>query len=213
MMSGRGHGFFARVWRHRQLLRRLIEGDVAVRFGGAAVGKRLHKDAGLWARLSATGKFIGATNFAGALPISVFTEYCQDLAPRAVPVPAEGVDVAVSIIVPVYNQWRFTRACLNSILETCLGDDIVFEIILADDGSSDQTVDAAETYPGLRVAKTPTNIGFLRNCNNASRQARGRYLLLLNNDTIVLPGWLSSLYHTLERDSGRGDCRFEAALP
>ena len=74
----------------------------------------------------------------------------------------------VTVIIPVYNQWDFTRACLNSILETCRTVDIRYEIILADDGSSDETTCATKSYPGLRVVKTPKNVGFLRNCNRPS---------------------------------------------
>ena len=187
--------------------------DTAETFADAVV--RVYTDAELWARLSVDGKalvgrefsdtanrgsLVAVLNDARALPISLFSEYCQQLAPRAVPGPTDGAQVAVSIIVPVFNQWSFTRACLNSILEVCPGDRVAFELILADDGSSDETAGAAEQYPGLRVVRTPRNMGFLRNCNNAARYAWGQYILLLNNDTIALPGWLSSLYRTLERD-------------
>jgi GT2 family glycosyltransferase len=189
--------------------------DTAQDFADAVV--RVYTDPGLWWCLSTDGKalicrefsdtanrasFFAALNDARALPISLFNEYCLRLTPRAVPAPAEGAQVAVSIIIPVFNQWRFTRACLNSVLEVCQREGVPYEIILADDASSDETVRAPELYPGLRVVKTPKNVGFLRNCNNAARYARGQYLLLLNNDTIVLPGWLSSLYRTLERDPG-----------
>jgi GT2 family glycosyltransferase/glycosyltransferase involved in cell wall biosynthesis len=187
--------------------------DTAEAFADAVV--RVYTDPPLWGRLSADGKalisrgfsdsanrtsFFAALNAARALPIPLFNKYCQRLAPRPVPAPDQGAEVSVSIIVPVFNQWRFTRACLNSILEVCQNEGLAYELILADDGSSDETVGAAELYPGLRVVKTPRNLGFLRNCNNAAQYARGQYLVFLNNDTIVLPGWLSSLYRTLERE-------------
>jgi GT2 family glycosyltransferase/glycosyltransferase involved in cell wall biosynthesis/SAM-dependent methyltransferase len=187
--------------------------DTAQDFSDAVV--RAYTDAGLWARLSADGKalisrefssaanrasFFVVLNDARALPISLFSEYCQRQPPRPVPAPSEGAQVAVSIIVPVFNQWHYTRACLNSILQVCQSEGVTYEIILADDRSSDDTIRAAELYPGLRVVKTSSNMGFLRNCNNAARSARGQYILLLNNDTIVLPGWLSSLYSTLEQN-------------
>jgi GT2 family glycosyltransferase/glycosyltransferase involved in cell wall biosynthesis len=189
--------------------------DTAQDFADAVV--KLHTDPELWSRLSTDGKalirrefsdtanracFIAALNDAHALPISLFNDYCLRLAPQAVPVPAPETQVAVSIIVPVFNQWRFTRACLNSVLEVCQREGVTYEVILADDGSSDETVRAAALYPGLRVIKTPRNLGFLRNCNNAARYARGQYILLLNNDTIVLPGWLYTLCQTLDRDKG-----------
>jgi GT2 family glycosyltransferase/glycosyltransferase involved in cell wall biosynthesis len=187
--------------------------DDAQSFADAVV--KIYTGAEFWTRLSTDGKalinrvfsdnanrssFIATLNDSRALSISLFSEYCQRLPPRAVPAPAEDAQVEVSIIVPVFNQWHFTRACLNSILEVCGNEGVTYELILADDGSSDDTVRAAELYPNLRVVKTSKNVGFLRNCNNAAKRARGKYILLLNNDTIVLPGWLSNLYQILEHD-------------
>ncbi|MEI7989348.1 MAG: glycosyltransferase [Chloroflexota bacterium] len=176
---------------------------------------RLYDNKELWEKFSANGQELISRNFGNeanrssllslldagrALPISLFGEYCTALRSRAV--PPENAVVDVSIIVPVYNKWALTKACLNSILETSSYNGISFEIVLADDVSTDETVRASEFYPGLKVVKTEKNVGFLRNCNNAASYACGRYFLFLNNDTIVLPGWLSSLYNTLEQDPG-----------
>ena len=136
-----------------------------------------------------------------ALPVSLWADYCTRLFPR--PLPAMREDTDVSIIIPVYNKWHLTRACINSILETCDGG-ISYEIILADDGSKDETDRGGFIFPGVRVEKTPQNMGFLRNCNNAAQQARGRHILLLNNDTIVFPNWLYSLYELMESDERAG---------
>ena len=183
------------------------------RFAEAIVS--LYTDAPLWARLSKNGQSLVQDNFsdepnraallnvlnqARALPLSLFGDYCKTAKPVAVPVPDAETDVGVSIIVPVYNKWDLTRACLTSVVQTSVGSGVCYELILADDGSTDETMNAAETFPGLRVVKAPQNAGFLRNCNNAASHARGRHILLLNNDTIVLPGWLTALYHTIEAD-------------
>lgn len=56
----------------------------------------------------------------------------------------------------------------------------------------------------ITVAKTKTNVRFLRNCNNAAKLARGKYILFLNNDTQVLPNWLSSLVELIERKNDIG---------
>lgn len=174
---------------------------------------RAYTDASLWQQLSVNGRelvrqcfgdeanrrsLLSIMNRARALPLRVYESYCMSLASRPVPVVPEGMPVDVSIIVPVYNQWNLTRVCINSILETCSGVDIRYEIILADDCSSDDTKTAATHFPGLIIARTQTNQGFLRNCNHAARLARGHYILLLNNDTIVLPDWLQSLVQTME---------------
>jgi glycosyltransferase involved in cell wall biosynthesis len=187
--------------------------DEPQRFAEAIIS--LYKDAALWAQLSQNGQALVRERFgdeanraallkvldkARALPLSLFAEYCRDAAPVPIPSPGPEERVDVSIIVPVYNKWELTRACLTSVVQTSVGSGVRYEVILADDGSSDETVRAAELFPGLRVVRTPSNLGFLRNCNNAAKQARGRYLLLLNNDTIVLPGWLEALYRTSEAD-------------
>lgn len=124
---------------------------------------------------------------------------CQQLEPRPVITPDPNKPVDVSIIVPVFNQWHLTRACLNSILATC-DDSIHYELILADDCSTDETRFASDYYQNLQIIKPHQNLGFLKNCNHAAQKARGRYLVLLNNDTIVLPNWLQALYNTLETD-------------
>ena len=190
----------------------LVEND-PVRFAEAIV--TLYKEEKTWIRLAKNGqalvqdKYGDAANRASllkvldqaqALPVSLLNDYCQSADPVAVPNPGVEVDVDVSIIVPVYNKWHLTRACLTSVVQTSVGSGVTYEVILADDGSTDETVHAAHVFPGLRVVKTPRNLGFLRNCNNAAKQARGRHILLLNNDTVVLPGWLESLYRTMEQD-------------
>jgi GT2 family glycosyltransferase/glycosyltransferase involved in cell wall biosynthesis len=182
-------------------------------FANAVV--QLYTDRERWATLSHNGRelvrrrfgteanrasLLHVLNDAEALPLPLWIAHCRALPPRPVPLPADGEAVDVSVIIPVYNQWDSTRACLNSVLESSAADDIRFEVILADDGSTDGTLRAAERYPGLRVVRTPSNVGFLRNCNQAARQARGRHILLLNNDTVVMPGWMSALHQLMEAD-------------
>jgi len=180
---------------------------------------RAYTEQDLWEALSSQGRVLVSEHFgedancaslvallnqAKVLPLDVYTGYCQALQPGPVPCPAEGQSVDVSIIIPVYNQWQYTQACISSVVNTCRGEPIKYEIILADDGSSDETIHANEHFPGIRVIKTPINLGFLRNCNNAAKQAKGKYLLLLNNDTLVLPGWLPALYWLMEQDESIG---------
>ncbi len=108
----------------------------------------------------------------------------------------------VSIVIPVYNQWETTRACLVSILENTSG--IPFEVIIADDGSQDETRCLAELAIGVYHITNTENLGFLRNCNHAAQQIRGKYLILLNNDTLVQPGWLAPLVNQAEHDERVG---------
>lgn len=108
----------------------------------------------------------------------------------------------VSIIVPVYNEWKITRQCLLAIRENTRS--ITYEVILADDCSQDETREAAMLAPGVRHVANEKNVGFLLNCNSAARIARGEYLVFLNNDTVVQPEWLTHLLRLLEQDDRNG---------
>lgn len=108
----------------------------------------------------------------------------------------------VSIVIPVYNQFGYTYNCLKSIIKNTT--DVEYEIIIGDDCSTDITQQISELVENVIVAKTKTNVRFLRNCNNAAKLARGKYILFLNNDTQVLPNWLSSLVELIERKDDIG---------
>jgi GT2 family glycosyltransferase/SAM-dependent methyltransferase len=108
----------------------------------------------------------------------------------------------VSIVIPVYNQIHYTYACLVSILE--FTKDVTYEVIIADDVSTDATEHLSEFAEGLVICRNSTNQGFLRNCNNAAQHARGEYVMFLNNDTKVTEGWLSSLVKLIESDDTIG---------
>ena len=116
-------------------------------------------------------------------------------APRTVPVlPEPPANPTASIIIPVYNQIDYTLRCLESIAQT--PTKVSFEVIVADDCSTDETGTLLADRPGIRLLRNPENLGFLRSCNRAAGFARGRYLVLLNNDTVVHPGWLDELVGT-----------------
>lgn len=104
----------------------------------------------------------------------------------------------VSIIIPVYNNWEYTSQCLQSIYDHTT--DIPIEIIIADDGSVDETTNLSDHFTNVRHIKNEKNLGYIRNINNAARQANGEYILTLNNDTTVTPGWLSSMLAVMEKD-------------
>lgn len=104
----------------------------------------------------------------------------------------------VSIVLPAYNGWHLTYNCLESIKANTFS--VSYEIIIADDASSDETKNIQEYIKNIVVIRQEKNLEFLHNCNTAAEHARGKYILFLNNDTIVTPGWLSSLIDLMEND-------------
>lgn len=108
----------------------------------------------------------------------------------------------VSIVIPVYNQFQYTYDCIRSILDTCAG--IPVEIIVADDCSTDLTKKIQRLIEGVVVVRNKENLRFLLNCNHAAQQARGKYIVFLNNDTEVQPHWLQSLLELIEKDDTIG---------
>lgn len=108
----------------------------------------------------------------------------------------------VSIIIPAYNQFLFTYNCLFSILQNTKG--ISYEVIIADDCSTDLTRFISEVISGIKVVRNKENLRFLRNCNYAAKQASGKYILFLNNDTYVQPGWLKELVVLIEKNEKIG---------
>ncbi|WP_250432783.1 glycosyltransferase family 2 protein [Hanstruepera flava] len=97
----------------------------------------------------------------------------------------------VSIIIPVYNQLSYTLNCLYSIKRACSGID--YEIILINDNSTDDTKEYLDRINGIHVIHNEVNLGFLKNINNGVKASKGEYVLLLNNDVIVLPRLLEEL--------------------
>ena len=108
----------------------------------------------------------------------------------------------VSIVIPVYNQFNYTYGCLESILK--FTDGIDYEIIIADDVSTDETTQIKKLIKNIKVVRNNNNLGFLLNCNNAAKKAKGEYIFFLNNDTNVQNNWLSTLLETIESDSTIG---------
>jgi GT2 family glycosyltransferase/glycosyltransferase involved in cell wall biosynthesis len=128
----------------------------------------------------------------------------QRVAPVEPPEPTRPIEfpvheqIEISIVVPVFNQFRFTQACLASLQEH-QGTER-FEIIVVDDCSTDETAEAIGRIPGVVYLRNQTNFGFIVSCNRGAERARGKYLVFLNNDTLVRDGWLRALVDTFAED-------------
>jgi len=124
-------------------------------------------------------------------------------ADQATPGPFEVFDQPdVSIVIPVFNKWAYTAACLSSLLEVkCKYS---FEVIVVDDQSSDETADQLGQMKGLVYLRNDQNLGFVGSCNRGANIARGEFLVLLNNDTQVTDGWLDELVGTFDLEPGIG---------
>jgi glycosyltransferase involved in cell wall biosynthesis len=101
---------------------------------------------------------------------------------------------AVSIVIPTFNNFALTQACLKSVADSAAA--ITFEIIVVDNASTDATLDLLrdlEKKGELRLIANPDNRGFAHACNQGAQIARSPLLLFLNNDTQVTAGWIDAM--------------------
>jgi len=119
--------------------------------------------------------------------------------------PSEEMHNLVSIIILTLNQWHQTELCLNSIARHTPEP---HEIIVVDNGSTDETPSRLRKLlkpgPNIRVIANRTNRGFATGNNQGISIAKGEYILLLNNDTIVTPGWLGRMLDVFNRHPETG---------
>ena len=110
------------------------------------------------------------------------------------------MSVHVSVIIPVLDQWDLTKGCLRSLAETSQGD---IEVVVVDNASGDGT---SQFCPSLgktlfgshfRYLRQETNLNFGPASNLGALHAQSKFLLFLNNDTLVQNGWLPPLLHAL----------------
>lgn len=111
----------------------------------------------------------------------------------------------VRVVVLNWNSAWFTRRCIDALLSTDYPTDRL-EVVLVDNGSVDGSLERLhEWFPGVRIVANGANLGFAEGCNRAMRDRGGvDAIALINNDTIVDPGWLSPLVDALERDPSIG---------
>ncbi len=101
----------------------------------------------------------------------------------------------VSIIIVTYNNVEYTKQCVNSILNKSAYPN--YELIIIDNASVDETpkylMELEKKYDNIIVKLNDENKGFAAGNNDGLRIAKGKYLILLNNDTLVTRGWINGL--------------------
>jgi len=116
------------------------------------------------------------------------------------------LDPPISIIVITHNNLSFTRQCLKSLEE--YSDYLSLEIIVVDNASNDGTKEFLSAWvdasPNRKLILNEKNLGFAAANNQGLCVSKGEYLVLLNNDTHVTPGWIRTLLRHLRRDKGIG---------
>jgi len=111
--------------------------------------------------------------------------------------------IMVSVIIVTWNSKDFLIKCLNSISEGCAN--LAYEIIVVDNASVDNTTNfIRENYSEVKIIENDTNLGFAAACNQAAQISSGKYLFLLNPDTILSRNSVADLIHFIENKSWVG---------
>jgi GT2 family glycosyltransferase len=105
----------------------------------------------------------------------------------------------VSIVIPVFNKALYTYNCLLTV-QAC-DPEINKEVIVINNASTDETVDLLQQLQaGFKVIHNSTNQGFVQACRQGARVAAGEWIVFLNNDTQVTPGWLANMIKAMNTD-------------
>lgn len=111
----------------------------------------------------------------------------------------------VSIIIVNFNGKKNLKNCLNSLLKI---DYPNYEIILVDNNSSDDSIEFVKNnFPKIMIIKLEKNYGFAEPNNIGAKNARGAFLLFLNNDTTVDPNFISELVRVITQNSKIAICQ------
>lgn len=157
-----------------------------------------HSDSG---SRNLASKLLGARNFEIHENVMQETRH-----PQIKGFPRNVLDPTASLVIPVYNNLTFTEKCLDSIYRSSI--QAPFEIIVVNNGSVDGTGAWIESYKeergNLKVIHMPENVGFGKAINIGVQHSKGKYVVFLNNDTLVTKNWLDNIIAAFEKDSSIG---------
>ncbi|SDG21934.1 hypothetical protein SAMN04488689_11117 [Paenibacillus sp. cl6col] len=118
----------------------------------------------------------------------------------------------LSVIIVNYNTKQLTLNCLASVYQSITNYQI--EVILIDNASHDNSVQAiADRYPQVRIISNTNNLGFSKANNQGMRIAEGRYVLLLNSDTVIEPDTLNVMIGFMDDHPNVGASGCKVVLP
>lgn len=115
--------------------------------------------------------------------------------------------VLCDIVIPVYDQARYTQACVESIFAHT---EVPFWLIIVDDASQErQTVDFLKDLEAREPARVlvlhlEKNQGYVRAVNHGLEKTSAEFVVVMNNDTVVYPGWLSEMVRVAQKDPAIG---------
>jgi len=100
----------------------------------------------------------------------------------------------ITIIIPTFNSEKYVKNCLDSIFAQSFKG---FEVVIFDNGSKDRTVEILKKYP-VKIIQSKNNVGWAKANNICIKQAKTKYVFLLNIDTILDANCLGNLYEFSE---------------
>jgi O-antigen biosynthesis protein len=114
--------------------------------------------------------------------------------PSAVRLPTTTINGGmprVSIVIAAYGKIDYTLRCLTSLISA--QTKTPYEVIVVEDASGDPLADRIGQVQGIVFVSNEKNLGYLRSCNETCKLAQGEFIVLLNNDTEVLPGAIDAM--------------------
>ncbi|MFT3936153.1 MAG: glycosyltransferase family 2 protein [Chitinophagaceae bacterium] len=112
---------------------------------------------------------------------------------------------SVAIVILNWNGQKYLQQFLPSVLATRYSN---YFVVVADNGSTDNSIAWLEaTYPVVQIIRLPTNGGFAKGYNDALKQVKANYYVLLNSDVEVEADWVSPVIELMETDKRIGACQ------
>jgi len=102
----------------------------------------------------------------------------------------------LTVVIVNWNSGKFLSGCLSSLYKN--DNSLDFEILVVDNASSDDSLMCLKKFPRVRLIKNEKNLGFARANNQAIRKSKGKYILLLNPDTVILKDSLKGMAKFLD---------------